>query len=321
MLFLYLTISLLCRCLFCKRHRDVVGAGRLLRPGRAVARVRRRQSQSVAGARRCWNLRDLLRRIILVLSPAAWRCACRLVPSPPMSASERCCASSSSCCCLPWLVLVLSAPGRDRAPPLARAALHRVLPGVHRKRSSVSREPRRDYRRRRDHPFRLDRAGRAHQPLWQIAGRPGAGAGGVMPCSQYQQKPQGISMDLGIRRQEGAGLRRQQGARRRLRPGAGPGGGGAPHHRARGKDALEATADGYPRANGREGHHGRRRHHHAETGRKAALAACPQPDILVNNAGGPPPGDFRELGPRDWIKALDANMLTPIDLIRRPSTA
>ena len=52
-------------------------------------------------------------------------------------------------------------------------------------------------------------------------------------------------------------------------------------------------------------------------GRKAALAACPQPDILVNNAGGPPPGDFREWDRDAWIKALDANMLTPIELIRQ----
>jgi 3-oxoacyl-[acyl-carrier protein] reductase len=51
-------------------------------------------------------------------------------------------------------------------------------------------------------------------------------------------------------------------------------------------------------------------------GRAAALAACPQPDILVNNAGGPPPGDFRQFTRDDWIKALDANMLTPIELIK-----
>jgi 3-oxoacyl-[acyl-carrier protein] reductase len=53
-----------------------------------------------------------------------------------------------------------------------------------------------------------------------------------------------------------------------------------------------------------------------EAGRAAALAACPDPDILVNNAGGPPPGDFREWSRDDWIRALDANMLTPIALIR-----
>src|SRR6185437_7332079 len=51
-------------------------------------------------------------------------------------------------------------------------------------------------------------------------------------------------------------------------------------------------------------------------GRMAALAACPAPDILINNAGGPPPGDFREWDRDIWIKALDANMLTPIELIK-----
>ncbi|HEV8315675.1 MAG TPA: SDR family oxidoreductase [Burkholderiaceae bacterium] len=51
-------------------------------------------------------------------------------------------------------------------------------------------------------------------------------------------------------------------------------------------------------------------------GRAAALAACPQVDILVNNAGGPPPGDFRDWDRDAWIKALDANMLAPIALIK-----
>jgi len=51
-------------------------------------------------------------------------------------------------------------------------------------------------------------------------------------------------------------------------------------------------------------------------GRAAALAACPQVDILVNNAGGPPPGDFRDWDREAWIKAIDANMLTPIELIK-----
>ena len=53
-----------------------------------------------------------------------------------------------------------------------------------------------------------------------------------------------------------------------------------------------------------------------EAGRAAALAACPNPDILVNNAGGPPPGDFRNWTREDWIRALDANMLTAIFLIK-----
>ena len=51
-------------------------------------------------------------------------------------------------------------------------------------------------------------------------------------------------------------------------------------------------------------------------GRAAALAACPQVDILVNNAGGPPPGDFRTWDRAAWIAALDANMLTPIEMIK-----
>lgn len=51
-------------------------------------------------------------------------------------------------------------------------------------------------------------------------------------------------------------------------------------------------------------------------GRAAALEACPDPDILVNNAGGPPPGNFRDWDRDDWIKAIDANMLTAIELIK-----
>jgi 3-oxoacyl-[acyl-carrier protein] reductase len=53
-----------------------------------------------------------------------------------------------------------------------------------------------------------------------------------------------------------------------------------------------------------------------EAGRAESLAACPQVDILVTNAGGPPPGDFRQWRREHWIAALDANMLTPIELIR-----
>jgi 3-oxoacyl-[acyl-carrier protein] reductase len=53
-----------------------------------------------------------------------------------------------------------------------------------------------------------------------------------------------------------------------------------------------------------------------DAGRDALLAACPEPDILINNAGGPPPGDFRSWTREDWIKALDANMLSAIMLIK-----
>ncbi|MEJ2175557.1 MAG: SDR family oxidoreductase [bacterium] len=84
---------------------------------------------------------------------------------------------------------------------------------------------------------------------------------------------------------------------------------------ARGKDALEATAEEIRKASG------------AKVtavagdittpeGRAAALKAAGQVDILVNNAGGPPPGDFRNWSREDWIKALEANMLTPIELIK-----
>lgn len=51
-------------------------------------------------------------------------------------------------------------------------------------------------------------------------------------------------------------------------------------------------------------------------GRAQVLAACPAPDILVNNAGGPPRGDFREWHEADWQQAVNANMVTPIMLIK-----
>ena len=40
-------------------------------------------------------------------------------------------------------------------------------------------------------------------------------------------------------------------------------------------------------------------------------------DIVVTNAGGPPPGDFRNWDRDTWLRALDANMLTPIEIIRQ----
>jgi len=55
-----------------------------------------------------------------------------------------------------------------------------------------------------------------------------------------------------------------------------------------------------------------------EAGRAAVLGAAPPAgfDIVVTNAGGPPPGDFRQWGRDEWLRALDANMLTAIELIR-----
>ena len=51
-------------------------------------------------------------------------------------------------------------------------------------------------------------------------------------------------------------------------------------------------------------------------GRLKILTQHPEFDILVTNAGGPPPGDFRNWDRDVWIKALDANMLAPIELIK-----
>src|SRR5689334_3554432 len=84
---------------------------------------------------------------------------------------------------------------------------------------------------------------------------------------------------------------------------------------ARGAEALEATAAEL-RALGRGEVRAVMGDITTAASRAAALAACPQVDILVNNAGGPPPGDFRDWNRDAWIKALDANMITPILLMQ-----
>ena len=84
---------------------------------------------------------------------------------------------------------------------------------------------------------------------------------------------------------------------------------------ARGKEALEATAEDIRMATG-VGVVTVAGDITTPEGRAAALAAAPHYDILVNNAGGPAPGDFRQWDRDTWIKALDANMLTPIELIK-----
>lgn len=48
----------------------------------------------------------------------------------------------------------------------------------------------------------------------------------------------------------------------------------------------------------------------------AVLDAAGDVDILINNAGGPPPGLWSDWGREDFMAALDANMLTPIALIK-----
>ncbi|MEM8554053.1 MAG: SDR family oxidoreductase [Pseudomonadota bacterium] len=82
---------------------------------------------------------------------------------------------------------------------------------------------------------------------------------------------------------------------------------------ARGAEALEATADQYRR-------HGVNVEAVAadittEDGRAAVLDVAGDVDILVTNAGGPPPGLWKDWAREDFIKALDANMLTPIALM------
>ena len=51
-------------------------------------------------------------------------------------------------------------------------------------------------------------------------------------------------------------------------------------------------------------------------GRAQVLAAVGQADILVTNAGGPPPGLWSDWDRDDFIRAIDANMLTPIALMQ-----
>ena len=51
-------------------------------------------------------------------------------------------------------------------------------------------------------------------------------------------------------------------------------------------------------------------------GRDRLLAACPDPDILVNNNWGPPPAQWETLDYDDWLRAVEANMLAPIMLIK-----
>ena len=51
-------------------------------------------------------------------------------------------------------------------------------------------------------------------------------------------------------------------------------------------------------------------------GREAVFAQRRDFDIVVTNAAGPAPGDFRDWSQEDWQRALQANMLTPIELIK-----
>jgi 3-oxoacyl-[acyl-carrier protein] reductase len=84
---------------------------------------------------------------------------------------------------------------------------------------------------------------------------------------------------------------------------------------ARGAEALEAAADAIREAFG-VGVVTVAADVTSEEGRAKLLEAAGDVDILVNNAGGPPPGLWTDWERADFIKALDANMLTPIALIK-----
>jgi len=89
---------------------------------------------------------------------------------------------------------------------------------------------------------------------------------------------------------------------------------------ARGREALEASAAGIRAAAPDVQVIAVAADITTSEGRAAAFAAAGGPgkafDIVVTNAGGPPPGDFRQWGREEWLKAVDANMLTPIELIK-----
>jgi len=51
-------------------------------------------------------------------------------------------------------------------------------------------------------------------------------------------------------------------------------------------------------------------------GQAKLLAACPSPDILINNNAGPSPGNFADIERGRWLKAIEANMIAPLMLIR-----
>jgi 3-oxoacyl-[acyl-carrier protein] reductase len=85
---------------------------------------------------------------------------------------------------------------------------------------------------------------------------------------------------------------------------------------ARGAEALDATLLELRALNPKAQVHAVAGDIATAEGRAAALAACPRVDILVNNAGGPPLGDFRDWDRDQWIAALDANMLAPIELMK-----
>ena len=84
---------------------------------------------------------------------------------------------------------------------------------------------------------------------------------------------------------------------------------------ARGTEALEATADAIRAAHGVDVI-AVAADITTEAGQAEVLAAAGSIDILVTNAGGPPPGMWSDWSRDDFISAFDANLLTPIALIK-----
>jgi 3-oxoacyl-[acyl-carrier protein] reductase len=84
---------------------------------------------------------------------------------------------------------------------------------------------------------------------------------------------------------------------------------------ARGTEALEATADAIRAAHGVDVI-AVAADITTEAGQAEVLAAAGSIDILVTNAGGPPPGMWSDWNRDDFISAFDANLLTPIALIK-----
>lgn len=84
---------------------------------------------------------------------------------------------------------------------------------------------------------------------------------------------------------------------------------------ARGADALEASAEAIRAEYGVEVQTVAA-DVATEDGQAEVLKAAKGVDILVNNAGGPPPGVWSDWDRDDFIRALDANMLAPIALMK-----
>jgi len=84
---------------------------------------------------------------------------------------------------------------------------------------------------------------------------------------------------------------------------------------ARGAEALEARAEAIRAAHG-VAVTAVAADITTEEGRALVLAAAGEVDILVTNAGGPPPGLWSDWGREDFLRAVEANMLTPIALMQ-----